>query len=183
MTTTTQLTTAEELLGIPGNEKRYELLKGEIRVMEPAGFEHGKITMNISIPLGHYVQSNSLGVLCAAETGFKISSDPDTVRAPDVAFVSNEQIHRIGSPKGFWPGAPDLAVEVISPGDNYTEVEEKVFDWLEAGTRMIVVVHPRRHAVTVYRSFQDITMLTESDTLNGGDVIPGWSMAVREIFR
>ena len=84
--------------------------------------------------------------------------------------------------EGYWPGAPDLVVEVISPGDVYTEVEEKVFDWLGAGARMVVVVNPRKRAVTVYRSFSDIVVLTENGTLEGGEVVPGWSMTVKDIF-
>ncbi|MGH8059597.1 MAG: Uma2 family endonuclease, partial [Candidatus Entotheonellia bacterium] len=84
--------------------------------------------------------------------------------------------------EGYWPGAPDLAIEVISPSDTYTEVEEKVLDWLEAGTRMVIVVNPRKRVVTVYRSLAHIVILTEGDTLDGGDVVPGWTMPVRDVF-
>jgi Uma2 family endonuclease len=150
--------------------------------MEPAGAEHGRIAINITLPLGQYIVDHQLGRVYAAETGFKISSNPDTVRTSDAAFISNEQLDRIGSPKGYWPGAPDLAVEVVSPNDRYEEVMDKVLEWLEAGCRMVIVVNPRIRNVNVYRSLEEIVILTEADILDGGDVVPGWSMPVRNIF-
>jgi Uma2 family endonuclease len=118
----------------------------------------------------------------AAETGFGLATDLDTVRAPDVAFVSRARVETVGEVEGFRPRAPDLAVEVISPGDGYTEVEEKIFAWLDAGTKMVVVVNPRQQSVTVYRSQTDITAFTEAGVLDGVDVVPGFELAVREIF-
>ena len=119
----------------------------------------------------------------AAETGFRIARDPDTVRAPDVSFVQQEVIEKLGEPdEAYWPGAPDLVVEVISPGDIYTEVEEKISDWLEAGTRMVIVINPRKRMVKVYRSLNEVRLLTENDTLDGEDVVPGWQMAVKDLF-
>jgi Uma2 family endonuclease len=128
--------------------------------------------------LAQYVEENRLGTVYAAETGFTLSTDPDTVRAPDVAFVSRARVEAVGEIEGFWPEAPDLAVEVVSPGDSYSEVEEKVFDWLEAGTKMVVVVNPRQRSATVYKSPSDITALVEADVLNGGGVVPGFELAV-----
>jgi Uma2 family endonuclease len=182
MSVTHQLVTADELLHIPDDGFRYELVQGELRKMAPAGHEHGSTTINITLPLGQYVRDHELGKVYAAETGFKLATDPDTVRAPDVAFVSSERVEAAADVKGYWPGAPDLAVEVISPGDLYTEVDEKVTDWLNAGTRMVIVVNPRKRSVTVYHSASDIKILNENDTLEGGDVVPGWAMPVREIF-
>jgi Uma2 family endonuclease len=118
----------------------------------------------------------------AAETGFRLASDPDTVRAPNVAFVSRARVEMVGEVEGFWPEAPDLAVEVLSPGDSYAEVEEKVFAWLDARTKMVVVINPRQRSATVYKSPTDITALAEAAVLNGGDVVPGFELAVREIF-
>lgn len=175
--------TAGELLKKPDDGFRYELVRGELRKMAPAGYEHGATVMNISTPLDQHVRANNLGRLYAAETGFLIRSDPDTVRAPDVAFVSRERIPDPASARGYFPGPPDLAIEVISPGDSFTDVEEKVFDWLSAGTRMAVTVNPRNGTVTVYGSLTDIVVLTEKDTLDGGAVVPGWSMLVAKIFR
>jgi Uma2 family endonuclease len=181
MTTQIQMT-AEDLLRMKDDGFRYELVSGRLRKMSPAGHHHGRIIVNITTPLDQHVRTNKLGAVYAAETGFKISTDPDTVRAPDVAFISRERIDNVGDVEGYWPGAPDLVVEVISPGDIYSDVEEKVFDWLEAGTRMVVVVNPRKSIITVYRSLTEITALTEADTLDGADVVPGWKMSVKDIF-
>ena len=128
------------------------------------------------------MRAHTLGTVYAAETGFKLASNPDVVRAPDVAFVRRERVEEVGDVEGYWPGAPDLAVEVISPSDTYGEVQEKVFDWLDAGTKMVILVMPRKRTVTVYRSLSDIIMLTEHDMLDGGDVVPGWKIPVRELF-
>lgn len=178
----TALMTAEDLLQMPDDNFRYELVQGELRKMSPSGHTHGRVAINFAWQLTQYVKTHHLGVVYAAETGFLISSNPDTVRAPDVAFVSRERAEEVGDVRGYWPGAPDLAVEVLSPGDSYTEVEEKVFDWLDAGARMVVVVNPRTRTVTIYRSRADIIVLTERDILDGGDVVPGWTMPLKELY-
>ncbi len=175
-------TTADELLRMPRDGVRRELVGGELREMTPAGFKHGLIATNVAESLSQHVRAKGLGRVAAAETGFRIARDPDTVRAPDVSFVRRERVEQAGDVEGYFPGAPDLAVEVVSPGDRYGEVEEKVMDWLAAGTRMVVVVHPSRRAATVYRSRSDIALLTEDDALDGGDVVPGWSLPVRDVF-
>jgi Uma2 family endonuclease len=182
MNTTLQRSTADELFAMPDDGFRYELVKGELRKMSPAGGEHGVVVVNATLLLGQYVKTNDLGVCCGAETGFKIASEPDTVRAPDLAFVSRERILESGVPKKFWPGAPDLAVEVVSPGDTYSEVEEKVEQWLGAGTRAVWIVNPRRRSVTVYRSMSDVTRLSDTDELEGGEVVHGFRCKVSEIF-
>ena len=182
MTTTLQRSTANELFGMPDDGFRYELVKGELRKMSPSGSEHGAIIINISVLLAQYVRSKKLGVCFGAETGFKIASDPDTVRAPDVAFIRRERIPESGIPKKFWPGAPDLAVEVLSPGDTRREVDEKVEDWLESGAQAVWVINPRRRSVSVYRSMTDVARLSEGDELDGGDVVPGFRCKVSEIF-
>ena len=182
MTTTIQPLTAEDLFRMPDDGYRYELVRGDLKKMAPASHQHGRIAMNIASPLDQHVRANNLGTVYAAETGFKISSNPDTVRAPDVAFVSRQRVQQAGDAEGYWPGAPDLVVEVISPNDIYTEVEEKVVDWLEAGVKMVIVVNPRKRLVTVYKSLTDIVILTENDRLDGDEVVPGWSMSVRDVF-
>ncbi len=151
--------------------------------MPPAGAQHGKLAIKIAVPLSYYVTANNLGEVYAAETGFIIGTDPDHVRAPDTAFIRRERVAAAaGEVAGYWPGAPDLAVEVISPNDRYTEVEEKVGDWLAAGTRLVILVNPRNRTATLRRSGQAPVILTEQDTLEGGDAVPGWQMAVKEIF-
>jgi Uma2 family endonuclease len=174
--------TAEELIRIPDDGFRYELVRGELRRMTPAGNVHGRVAMNVALSLAQYVKAHNLGIVYAAETGFRLTTDPDTVRAPDVAFVSRERVEAVGEVEGYWPEAPDLAVEVISPNDSHVEVEEKILDWLEAGTKMVLAVNPRRRAVTLYRSQSDITILTGTDVLDGGDVVPGFQLTLQEIF-
>ena len=180
MTTTLQRSTASELFEMPDDGFRYELVKGELRRTSPAGGEHGAVIWNLSGLLAPHVKVIGQGF--GAETGFKIASDPDTVRAADIAFVRRERIPEGGIPKNFWEIAPDLVVEVISPGDTYSEVEEKVEDWLNAGVRAVWIVDSKRRIVTVYRSLTDVTRLSEGDELDGGDVVPGFRCKVSEIF-
>lgn len=144
------LLTAEDLLKKSDDRYRYELVKGIIRRMPPAGFEHGVQAAKIGRYLDVHITKYQLGIVCGAETGFKISQDPDTVLAPDAAFVNQVSIDKHGIPKGYWVGAPDLAVEIISPNDTYTEVAEKANDWLNAGCKMVWVVNPRRETIEVY---------------------------------
>lgn len=183
MATTSRLITADELLHRRDDGFRYELVRGELKRMAPAGRKHGKIAHRFDLRLGQFVEAHNLGVVYAAETGFVLASNPDTVRAPDVAFVSREREALLEDTEGFFRGAPDLAVEVLSPGDTYTEVEEKTMEWLEGGARLVVVVDPRKRTVTVYRGRDEIRILTETDTLDGGDVVPGWTLGIRELFR
>ena len=182
MSTSTRLMTADELFVMPHDGFRYELVKGELKKMSPAGGEHGAVIFNLSILLGQHTKANNLGQGFGAETGFKIASDPDTVRAPDIAFVRRERIPPTGIPQNFWPIAPDLVVEVVSPGDTFEEVEDKVEQWLAAGTSAVWVVNPKRRSVSVYRSMTDMTRLSEADELDGGDVVPGFRCKVSEIF-
>jgi Uma2 family endonuclease len=138
--------------------------------------------MNIAAPLFEYAKARRLGIVYAAETGFLLEQNPDTVRAADVSFVSRERIEKAGPVEGYWIGAPDLAVEVNSPSDTVRRIEGKVADWLEAGTRLVWIVSPRLRTVTVYRSLTNIIMLTAGDALDGGDVIAGFQILVAEIF-
>ena len=180
--TLTKPVTADQLLEMPDDGYRYELIEGELRRMSPAGDEHGRVGMELAVPLGSHVKENKLGKVYLAETGFLIGTNPDTVRAPDIAFVRMERIKESPGLKGYRIGAPDLAVEIVSPGDTVSEVEEKVSEWLDGGARMVWVVSPKLHTVTVYRSLVDIVTLTEKDELNGGDVVPGFQIQVAEIF-
>ena len=174
--------TADELLAMPDDGFRRELVDGEVRVTPPPGEEHGVVAARILVKLGSHVFANDLGIVHAAETGFRISENPDTVLAPDAAYVSRERVERTAIAKGYRAGAPDLAVEVVSPSDSFADVEAKVTRWLAAGCRMVIVVNPARRAATVYRSRDDITLLTEGDVLDGGDVVPGWTLPLRDLF-
>src|SRR5215210_406641 len=174
--------TAEELLRKPDDGFRYQLVEGELRKLVPAGSEHGYVALKIASRLERHVEANNLGRVYAAETGFLTSRNPDTVLAPDAAFVSRERVERAGRVEGYWPGAPDLAVEVVSPNDTHAEVTEKALAWLKAGSRMVVTLSPSQRTATVYRSLDDIRILTEGDTLEGADVVPGWRLAIAELF-
>jgi Uma2 family endonuclease len=180
MTTIEQITTAEQLLRTPGLG-RCELVEGELLMMSPAGYEHGRIVVRITRPLANFISQNRLGDLTGAETGFQIAHDPDTVRAPDVAFVRAQRVP--AEPvQGYFPGPPDLAVEVLSPDDRAGEVLAKVRDWLQAGCRRVWVVDPRTRTVSVYRSQSEVVVLSQSDTLSEEDLLPGFRLPVAEIF-
>ena len=167
---------------MPDDGFRYELVRGELRKMPPAGSDHGKFAGRIGARLGTYAMDSGLGDIYIADTGFKLALDPDHVLAPDAAFVRRERASRTGESPGFFPGPPDMAVEVIWPSDTYSQVAEKVADWLRFGTRAVIVVDPRRRTVAVHRSPSGTVTLSEGDTLAVEDVLPGWRMPVREVF-
>ena len=177
-----RLMTAAELERLPRDGQRHELVRGELRTMPPAGFEHGDLSQTFGLSLGLYVRTHQLGKVVAGDVGFRLTVDPDTVRAPDVAFVTRERVEAAGRVPGYWPGAPDLVVEVISPNDLYTEVDEKIAEWLEHGTRLVFIVNPRRQTVAVHRPGQPVRVLGLDDVLDGEDVVPGWALPVRELF-
>ena len=178
------LMTAEELLQLPrGMGARCELVNGELRTMSPAGYEHGTLTHRLQLWIGNHVYSKRLGDVFTAETGFIIRRNPDTVRAPDTGFVSNERLQQYGRPKrGYYPCAPDLVVEVLSPDNRQDEIDEKIEDWFAGGARLVWIVNPRRKTVTVYRSLQEIRILTENASLDGDTVLPGFACPLSEVF-
>lgn len=181
MPTKTRLITADELLALPDDGWRYELVEGVLQKMPPPGENHAAISLIIGASLLQYVNSHGLG-LVTSERGFILRSGPDVVRAPDVAFVRQERISATGRLRGYRQGAPDMAVEVNSPHDRPGDIAAKVREYLAAGTRMVVVIDPEPRLVTVYRAPDKITFLTVHDTLDGGDVVPGWQLPVASIF-
>ena len=178
MAVETKLMTAEELLDLPRGRARYELVDGELITMSPAGAEHGEIAGEIFGRLRNYVREHRLGTTYAAETGFLLGEGPDSVRAPDVAFVRAERVVRV---RTYFPGPPDLAVEVLSPNDRASQVEAKVRHWLRSGTRMVQVVDPETKTAVIHTS-GITTRLAIDDALDGGDVVPGWKLPLRELF-
>ena len=173
----TKLITAEELFEM-GDIGRCELIDGEIVRMSPSGAEHGNVAMTIGAILREFVKANGLGKVFAAETGFKLAAR--RVRAPDVAFVRAERLAG-GVPKKFFPGPPDLAVEVVSPSDTWPEVEEKVEDWLARGTQSCWVVDPKTRLVMLHRPGGQVTRLDHGGVVTD-DLLPGFALRVTEIF-
>jgi Uma2 family endonuclease len=177
-----RLMTADELMAMPDEGLRHELLRGELRTMPPGGWEHACESIEVAASLAPYARRHGLGKVAGADTGFRLTTDPDTVRVPDLAFVRSERLPTGAARRRYFAGAPDLAVEVISPTDRYTEVDEMVGEWLGHGCRMVLVVDPRRQTVAVHRPGQPVRILGVDATLDGEDVVPGWTMPVRDIF-
>lgn len=175
--------TAEEFERLPEEPGvRMELVRGRVVRMSPAGYEHGDIGTRILLLLAAHVNREGLGKVLMP-TGFRIETNPDTVREPDAAFISRERLLKAGSPGGFFQGAPDLAVEVLSPSDRRRSVQGKVAQYLQTGVRMVWLVEPESETVTVHQPFAEPLTLSDGDVLDGADVIPGFRCEIREIFR
>ena len=177
----TGLMTAEELerLDLPG--KSTELVRGHLIVREPPSFYHGHVAARLLFVLGQHVYPRGLGWLSSQDTGFKIMSNPDTVRAPDVAFTSKQRQPEMQR-RGYGAVAPDLVAEIVSPDDRPGEVLSKVGDWLAAGVRLVFVIDPVRREVRVYRSDGSQSAVTESGRLDGEDVLPGFSCSLADFL-
>ncbi|MCA8954269.1 MAG: Uma2 family endonuclease [Planctomycetes bacterium] len=181
---TEAVTTADDLLRYcesgrhePG---RHELVRGELRSMSAAGWWHGLVVGWVHGQLDKLLAGNRTGFLFGAETGFVLARNPDTVRAPDVAFVTAARIPPLD--RGFFEGPPDLAIEVTSPSDSFATVHEKALAWLDHGTPLVWVVEPKAGTVSVYRARDDVRILAAGDTLTGDDVLPGLALPVAELF-
>jgi Uma2 family endonuclease len=176
-----KLMTAEELLRDQPPHKRSELIRGRLVVREPAGGRHGAVTMRVALPLASYVKEHDLGRVYAAKTGFKLESDPDTVRAPDVAFIVKQRLPE-EEPKGYPGDAPDLVVEVLGSDDRPGEVLAKVGEWLNAGVRLVWVVDPAKRIGRVYRADGSESQLQGGDSLNGEDVVPLFALPLEVLW-
>jgi len=173
---------AEELLQLPRGRARFELLDGELSVMEPGGAEHGAVAVRIGAKLLTHVDEHGLGAVFGAETGFVlVPGEETTIRAPDAAFVARGNVERLGRTENYWPEAPDLAVEVVSAGDSFSAVHEKALAWLEAGTRLVLVADPDTRMVTGYRRGSMETW-AEDATVGASDVVAGWAPRAAELF-
>ena len=181
--------TAEELVGyeIPG--KRVELVRGQLVVREPASLRHGELSLRVGVALANHLAREreeqrwtlTRGRLATADPGFTLARSPDTVRAPDVAYISRER-YSGPMPEGYPEFAPDLAVEVRSRGDRAGEVLAKVADWLSAGTTLVWVIDPAREVATVYRADGTVAVLGLDDALGGEALLPGFVLPLRELF-
>jgi Uma2 family endonuclease len=185
MTTTQTLMTEDDLLRMPDDGFRYELVEGELRQMSPTGYEHGRCTGKLHGLLISHVAKHQLGDVLAAETGFVIARTKDgrvTVRAPDVAFVASGRVPADADTRKYLELAPDFIAETLSPSDTAVEVEEKIASWLAAGVRAALVVNPASRSVTLHRTSLAISRLTDTDELDLSDIIEGFRCRVSEIF-
>lgn len=181
MSTTTKLMTADELLLLPKVDKLYELVQGELITMPPAGYNHGAVGVNVVALLSAHVRSNHLGCVTGPDTGFVLHHDPDTVRAPDISFVRQDRLLD-PRPVKYWEGAPDLAIEVLSPSDSATEMDAKVQEYLDAGATEVIVINPKLKMVKIFRHGQTATVLRSGDILRDLASVPGFQCDVDEIF-
>jgi Uma2 family endonuclease len=180
MSEAARLVTAADLEQFPEDDYRYELVEGRVIRMSPVGYQHGRIVVRLCTLLEPYVRARDLGVVLT-EVGFKLLSNPDTVRAPDVAFLPRERIPS-NEPRGFWDGPPALAIEVLSPDDRPSEVRAKVEEYLTRGVPLVLVVDADEKTVTIYRSATPPMRLGADDILDIEDVVPGFHCTVQDIF-
>jgi Uma2 family endonuclease len=175
------LMTAEQFVGyeIPG--KRVELIAGRVFVREYARPQHGAIAAEILIEIGIYLRATPIGVVFA-ESGFHIERNPDTVRAPDVAYVAGARGFAARDQAMWGSGAPDLCVEVVSPNDRLTRVAQKARQWIATGAQLVWVVDPRRRCATVYRADGSTEQLTPGDSLRGDDLLPGFTLPLKDVL-
>lgn len=181
MVETKTLMTADDLWRLQDSKHRYELVRGELIEMTPPGGVHASIARKLGARLGDYADAHGLGETLI-EGGFCLECQPDTVRGPDVSFLSAENVPAGGLPEGFIQGAPDLAVEIVSPNDSAAELEAKVQDYLMHGTRLVWVIYPKTRTVIVHRPDGSAQMLGHHDELSCKDLVPGFTLRVGDLF-
>lgn len=177
--TTRTRVTDENLLRLPKDGRKYELVDGEVRV-SPAGFRHGQVIVRLIVRLGTFVAEQGLGEVLDSSTGYRLPGG--NVRSPDVSFVSAARLPASGPPVGFAEFAPDLTVEVLSPEDSPREVLDKVGEYLAAGVRLVWVVDPDGRRAAAYRSLTDVGEVAPEGALDGEDILPGSSCPLHEIL-
>jgi Uma2 family endonuclease len=182
MAVTGQRMTAEELLILPDDGMRHELIDGVLTTMSPSGRKHGILSLIIGRSLSEFTDTHG-GEAYGAETGFLLRRNPDLLRAPDASYLRHPPEPLGGDEMGFINGPPDLAVEVRSPGDRQREVASKVADWLQYGTKLVVVVDPMARKVQVHPAGEPAYELAGDDTLDGGAAVPGWRLSLARLFR
>ena len=178
----TKVITADELLRLDAKGVRGELIRGVLCETMPTGHEHGRVVINLGTELRNFVKTRKLGSLTASDSGVWLERDPDTVREPDIAYFSAERMPPGVRVTGYAETPPDLVVEVVSPSNTIREVNDKAFMWLGYGVRLVWVVYQYTRTVDVYQSGRAVTTLTDDDTLDGLDILPGFACGVSEIF-
>ncbi|MEX2153263.1 MAG: Uma2 family endonuclease [Gemmatimonadaceae bacterium] len=176
-----ELMTADQLLTVEIPGKWTELIRGHLVGREPPSTYHGIVSWKLDQIVGQVVRDNQSGVLCGQDTGFKIESNPDTVRAPDLAFIASHRLSLVPR-RGYAPLAPDLVAEVVSVGDRPGELLRRVGVWLNAGVRLVWVIDPERTEARVHRPDGSVSIISKDGTLNGEDVLPGFSCPLAEVL-
>ncbi|MDE2767661.1 MAG: Uma2 family endonuclease [Chloroflexota bacterium] len=177
-----RLLTADELLQLYSKGVRGELIRGVLSETKPAGMEHGVIVVNLATELGNFIMPRRLGRLMGSDAGVWLERDPDTVREPDIAFISAEKSPLDERVIGYTEGAPDLVVEIASPGDSRRELNDKALMWLGFGVRLVWVVHPDTRTVDAHRTNYPVATLSGAQALDGLDILPGFTCPLRNIF-
>lgn len=178
---TGRLVTADDLLTLETAGKSTELVRGRLIVREPPSTYHGRVQGTLHVLVGSYVRAHALGAVFGQDTGFKIASDPDTVRAPDLAFVDRARVAQIAR-RGYAALVPDLVAEILSPEDRPGEVLTKVGEWLEAGVRLAWVIDPDRRVASVYRDDGSVMTVSSDGDVDGEAVLSGFSFRLSELF-
>jgi len=175
--------TDEEFMALPDDGHHYEIINGELIDMGNSGALHGYVCSTLVILLGGYVRQHNLGAMLDSSTAFKMKNG--NKRSPDIAFFAKERLQGMAVlPSGYLEGAPDLAVEVLSPDNTVEEIDDKLTEYFENGSRLVWVIHPTQHYVLVYRSAQEPDrLLKEKDSLDGEEVIPGFTLAIADLFQ
>lgn len=173
--------TEESLMSLPDNGNKYELVKGKLK-MNPAGFEHESIGARLISDLEKFVRENKLGIVCGSSAGYWMKSG--NFRSPDISFVGKDRLMGFKRPpKGFFKGAPDLAVEILSPSDTVEGLHEKIVEYFDNGSHLAWVVNPEEQIVLIYHSQQPEKLLRKGDSLDGEDIVPGFSLPVSDLFK
>ena len=181
-TTSTALMSAEELMNLPDDDLRHELINGELITMPLPKAPHGRAATRLGGPLLQFVGDHDLGEVCIGDVGYQLTWNPDTALGPDISFISKQRLKEMGEVEGYWQGPPDLAVEVLSPIDRRDKVNKKISLWLRSGTKQVWTVDPKHRRVTIYRSESDTTTFSGSDYLESQDLLPGFRISLDKIF-
>ena len=180
--TKTSLLTADDLLRLHGEGVRGELIRGVLCKSMAAGVDHGKYVMNLAVALGSFIKARRLGSLIGSDSGVWLGRDPDTVREPDIAFISSDRVSLGVSVPGYSEVVPDLVVEIASPSDSRRSVNDKARMWHSSGVRLVWAAYPDTRSVDVHLEDGSIMTLNENDALDGGDVLPGFTCPVSDMF-
>ena len=182
MTTAKNLLTADDLMAMPDDGKRYELVRGELVEMPPTSHERGMVAARFGRRMGNFAEEHDLGHVVAADTGVNVERNPDTVRAPDYGFISYERMAEPPPSRGYADVIPDLVLEVVSPNDRQPDVDAKTQMWLDSGVRLVLVAYPETREVYAHHDDGSVVRYGMGDTVAGDPVLPGFACPVVDIF-